>query len=311
MSDRAEIASFPRPAMNATEWGLLIFLSVLWGGSFFFNHIAVAALPPFTVVAARLVLAACVLWLVVWRRGIAVPKGRAVWLAFLSMGVLNNAVPFSLIVWGQSHIASGVAAILNASTPVFGVVFAHWLTRDERLTPGRFVGVMLGLGGVAVMMGAAALETLGVDLAAQGACLLAAVSYALAGIYGRRFRAMGIAPIATATGQITMSSLILLPLALIVDQPWTLPMPGWPVIGSLIAVAVLSTALAYVVFFRLLGSAGATNLMLVTLLVPVTAILLGVVVLGEPLLTRHLVGMALIGLGLGAIDGRIWARLAR
>ncbi len=297
--------------MGSAEWLLLILLSVLWGGSFFFNQIAVSALPPLTVVAMRVALAAAILWAVLRARGMTMAFGPRVWAAFLGMGVLNNAVPFTLIVWGQSAIASGVAAILNAATPLFTVVFAHFLTADERLTSARLGGVLIGLAGVAVMMGGAALDGLGSDLAAQGACLAGAASYALAGIYGRRFRRLGVPPMATAAGQVTASSLMLVPLALVVDRPWTLPVPEWEVVAALAGVASLSTALAYVVYFRLLASAGATNLLLVTFLIPVTAIMLGVAVLGEVLLPRHLAGMALIAAGLAAIDGRALAVLPR
>ncbi len=300
-----------RPAMTLTEWGLLIFLSVLWGGSFFFNRIAVAELPPFTVVAARVTLAALVLGLVIARRGPALPGSAAVWRAFLVMGLLNNAVPFSLIVWGQSHIASGVAAILNASTPIFTVILAHRLTEDERLTPERLAGVLFGLTGVAVMMGGGLLHGAGIDLLAQGACLLAAISYAISSIYGRRFRRMGVPALSTAFGSLACSALMLLPMSLLVDRPWSLPAPGVPVLGALVGLAVLSTALAYLVFYRLLATVGATNLTLVTLLVPVTAILLGVLVLHEQLLPRHFAGIGLIAFGLACIDGRPVAWLRR
>ncbi|HMQ92475.1 MAG TPA: DMT family transporter [Amaricoccus sp.] len=300
--------------MTRRDWGLLLFLSVLWGGSFFFNEVALAELPPLTLVLLRVALAAAILRAVMRLKGIAMPRDPAIWRAFLAMGLLNNAIPFSLIVWGQSHVASGVAAIMNASTPLFTVLLAHRLTRDERLTAGRLVGVGLGLAGVAVMMGGAVAGGTGAALAGQVACLAAAFSYALAGVYGRRFGALGLPPLAVATGQVTASSLILLPLALLVDRPWTLAAPGAATLLALAGVAALSTALAYVLFFRLLAAAGATNLLLVTLLIPVTAILLGVAVLGETLLPRHLAGMALIGLGLAAIDGRPPAaaiRLAR
>jgi drug/metabolite transporter (DMT)-like permease len=277
-----------RHRMTSREWLLLILLSLLWGGSFFFNQIAVGALPPLTVVAVRVALAAAILWAVLRMFGQSMALGPRVWAAFLGMGVLNNAIPFTLIVWGQSTIASGVAAILNAATPLFTVMFAHVLTTDERMTPGRLAGVLIGLAGVAAMMGGPALCGLGGDIAAQAACVAGAASYALAGLYGRRFRRLGVPSMATAAGQVTASSLILVPLALAVDRPWTLAMPGWEVFAALAGVASLSTALAYVVYFRLLASAGATNLLLVTFLMPVTAILLGVAVLGEVLLPRHL-----------------------
>jgi drug/metabolite transporter (DMT)-like permease len=296
--------------MNAFEWALLLVLAALWGGSFFFNRVAVRELPVLTVVVARVVLAAALLWAALPFAGVAMPRSGAVWQAFFGMGVLNNVVPFCLIVWGQSHIASGVASILNATTPLFTVVVANYLTNDEKLSGGRLAGVVLGLAGVGVMVGGEALGSLGVNVAAELACLAAALSYAFAGVYGRRFRAMGVSPLATATGQVTASSLILLPIAAVIDKPWTLTAPSAAAIAALIGLASLSTAVGYILYFRLLASAGATNLLLVTFLNPVSAILLGVVVLGETLSPRHLVGMALIASGLAAIDGRAWRLLS-
>lgn len=297
-----------RRPMNLREWAMLLALAAVWGGSFFFNGIAVQELPVFTVVGFRVTLAALILLAILRLRGERMPRGRQVWAAFLGMGLLNNAVPFSMIVWGQQHIASGVASILNASTPLFTVIFAHVLTRDERMTTGRLAGVAIGFAGVAVMIGPAALRDLGVQVAAQLACLAGAVSYAFAGIYGRRFRAMGISPISTATGQVMASGMILLPLVLLVDRPWTLAAPGPAAILALVGVAAISTALAYVLYFRILATTGATNLLLVTFLIPVSAILLGTLFLDETLLPRHLAGMALIGAGLVTLDGRLWAR---
>lgn len=291
-------------AMTPGEWAMLLALSVLWGGSFFFNEIALAELPTFTVVVIRVALAAMVLLGVCRAVGVAIPTEGRILLAFLGMGLLNNVVPFSLIVWGQTHIVSGVASILNATTPLFTVLVAHLATADERMTPGRLLGVFAGLAGVAVMIGPEALRTLGAEVLAQLACLAAAISYACAGVFGRRFRELGVAPLATATGQVTASSLLLVPLMLIVDRPWTLEIPSAAALGALLGIAVLSTALAYVLYFRILATAGATNLLLVTLLIPVSAILLGVVFLDETLAPRDVAGMAFIGLGLVAIDGR-------
>jgi len=186
------------------------------------------------------------------------------------------------------------------------VLVAHVCTGDEKLTGLRLIGVSSGMGGVAVMIGGSAGSTLGAELPAQLAVLAAAFSYALAGVFGRRFRAMGVPPMATATGQVTASSLLLIPAMLWIDRPWMLAMPSGVAIAALVGVALLSTALAYVLYFRILATAGATNLLLVTFLIPVSAILLGVLVLGETLRTKHLIGMALIGLGLAAIDGRLW-----
>ena len=286
------------------EWTLLFTLSVLWGGSFFFNGVAVSQLPTFTIVVVRVAMAAVILWCVALGRRQRIPHGWRLWRAFLVMGLLNNVIPFSLIVWGQSQISAGVAAILNAATPLLTVVVAHGATADEKITAARFMGVLLGMVGVVVVIGADALASLGLRMVAQLACLAAALSYAFAGVFGRRFRAMGVSPLVTAAGQVTASSVILLPIMLVVERPWQLPSPGVEAILACSGLATLSTALAYVIYFRILATAGATNLLLVTLLVPVSAILLGVMVLQETLLPNHLMGMALIGLGLAAIDGR-------
>jgi drug/metabolite transporter (DMT)-like permease len=226
------------------------------------------------------------------------------------MGLLNNALPFTLIVWGQTHVASGVASVINAATPLFGVVLAHLVTDDEKMTGNRVTGVVAGFAGVAVMMGGA-LHAGGGALWGELACLAAALCYACSGLYGRRFRTMGLAPVVTATGQLAMASLVLLPVALVVDRPWTLPAPSMAVVAAVLGLAAVSTAFAYVLFFRLLATAGATNLMLVTLLVPVSAVLLGVLFLAETLTLRQLAGMGLVGLGLVAIDGRAWTALRR
>ena len=299
--------SNPRP-MAPVEWLLLLTLSVLWGGSFFFAKVALAELPPFTVVLARVALAALALLLIVLACGQRLPRSPRLWGAFLVMGALNNLIPFSLIVWGQTEIGSGLASILNATTPLFAVVLAHVLTRDEQLTPGRLAGVLAGLAGVAVMIGPGALARLDGQVLAELAILGAAFSYALAGIYGRRFQATP--PLVTALGQVSASTLMMLPLALLIDRPWSLPAPGLATLGALAGSALLSTALAYVIYFRILATAGATNLMLVTFLIPVSALILGTTILGELLTSGQLAGMALIGLGLATIDGRLPARLA-
>jgi drug/metabolite transporter (DMT)-like permease len=239
------------------------------------------------------------------------PRDRASWAAFFGMGILNNMIPFCLIVWGQTHIASGLASILNATTPLFAVVVAHLMTSDEKMTGNRLFGVLVGFAGVAYMIGLDALRDLGANVLAQLAVLGAAISYSFAGIFGRRFRQMGMAPLIPAAGQVTASTILMLPIALIVDRPWTLAAPSAETWMALLGLALLSTAVAYVLFFRILAAAGATNLMLVTFLIPVSAILLGAAVLGEQLQGKHLVGMAMIAIGLAAIDGRLLARLRK
>lgn len=290
--------------MSPRERGMLLTLSVLWSGSFFFIAVAIPVLPPITIVFLRVVLAAFALHLILLVRRERMPKSLSVWAAFLGMGFLNNAIPFTLIAWGQSHIESGLASILMATTPLFTVIIAHFLTTDERLTVGRFIGVAIGLAGVTVMIGPALLDELGAFVIAQFALLGAALAYAYAAVYGRRFRAMGISPLATATGQVTASSAMMLPVVLIVDQPWHLAVPTTEIWLAVVGLALLSTALAYILYFRILATAGATNILLVTFLIPVSAILLGALVLGERLDAIHFIGMALIAFGLAAIDGR-------
>lgn len=296
--------------MGRREWAMLLALALLWGGSFFFNGVAVRALPSLTLVWLRVAVAALALQLVLRAAGQAMPRDGGSWRAFLGMGLLNNALPFVLIVWGQHRIASGLASILNATTPLFTVLVAHLLTQDEKLTGAKAVGIAIGFAGTAAMIGPDALGGLGSDLAAQFACLGAALSYAFAGVYGRRFRRMGIPPLVTAAGQVSASAALLLPLVLLLDRPWLLAVPPAGVWAAVLGVALPSTALAYVLYFRILAAAGATNLLLVTFLMPVSAILLGVLGLGETLLARHLLGMAAIAAGLACIDGRLLRRLA-
>ena len=282
---------------------------MLWGGSFFFTGIAVKELPPLTIVVLRVGLAAAMLYLALRLLGVSLPRDRHAWIAFFGMGLLNNAIPFCLIVWGQTHIASGLAAILNATTPLFTVVVAHVLTDDERMTGNRLAGVLIGIVGVVVTIGPAALQGLGGDVPAQLAVLAAALSYAFAGLFGRRVARLGVAPITAATGQVIASTAMLLPLALLIDHPWALAMPSAATWAAILGTAALSTALGYILYFRILATAGATNLLLVTFLIPVSAILLGALVLGERLSPQHFLGMALIGTGPAAIDGRVLARL--
>ena len=248
--------------MALRVWLWLLSLTVLWGGSFFFAKVALGELGPFTVAFARVSLAALALALVV-------PLRRdAPWRTYFAMGFLNNALPFSLIFWGQTEIAVGLASIINATTPLFTLVVAHVLTPDEKIDRTKIAALLIGLLGVVVLIGPDALIG-GSALWAQLACLGAALSYALAGVYGRRFRRMGIAPAEAAAGQVTASAVLILPIMLVVDQPWTLSAPpSLTVWLALAGLALLSTALAYVLYFRILAAAGATNLLLVTLADP-------------------------------------------
>lgn len=296
----------PPPAMGTREWLLLLVLSLLWGGSFFFAKIAVTEWPPLAVVLARVALAAAVLHVAVRALGLTMAVGGRMWLAFFGMGLLNNLIPFGLIFWGQTQIGAGLAAILNATTPVFGVVVAHLFGSNEKATPLKIAGVLAGVVGVAILMGPDVVSGLGNALLPQLACLAAALSYGFAGLYGRRFRELP--PLVTATGQLSATTVMTVPLVLLLAPPWLLPFPSKAAIGALVGLALLSTALAYVIFFQIMRRAGGSNAMLVTFLVPVSAILLGVGLLGEALLPRHFLGMAAIFLGLALIDGRLFRR---
>jgi len=288
--------------MSPLEWSLLLVLSILWGGSFFFSKVALTELPPFTVVLGRVLLAAIALNIIVVTSGNRMPRTGRVWGPFLIMGALNNLIPFSLIVWGQTRIESSLASILNATTPLWTVLLAHFFTADEKLTANRLVGVLFGLLGVILIIGPDALSGLGLNFLAQLAVIAAALSYAFAGLFGKRFK--GMPPLVTAAGQVTSTTLMMIPLTLLVDQPWTLPAPGLRTWGALVGLALLSTTIAYIIYFRLLATAGATNLLLVTFLIPISALLLGTILLDERLDLGHFIGMGLIGLGLAAIDGR-------
>ena len=292
---------------------MVVILSVLWGGSFFFVGIVVTELPTFTIVFLRVAIAALGLHITLRVMGERMPAGAAIWRAFFAMGFLNNLVPFSLIAWGQSHVASDLASILLATTPLFTVIVAHFMTSDERLSGGRLAGIAASIAGVAILVGSEALHGLGFALLAHVGLLGAAVFYSFGAVFGRRFQRMGVTPLATATGQITASSLLLLllPLALAVDRPWSLDMPSTATWLAIAGLALLSTSLAYVLYFRILATAGATNLLLVTFLIPVSAIILGAAFLAERLQANHFIGMAVIGIGLAAIDGWIFKMLWR
>ena len=294
--------------MSRADWAILLILSVLWGGSFFFIGIAIRSVAPLTLVLLRVSIAAGLLWLwrVVRREKLALPAGAVPALCLLAL--LNNALPFILFAFAQRAIPSGLASILNATTPIWGVIVAHIFTQDERMTPAKVAGVLLGFGGVAVMIGADLLGQIGTNVLAQLACLVATLSYALAGVWGRRFRSMGVAPVAVASGSLTAAALILLPLVLLFEPPWHTAAPAPEAWLALAGLASVSTAIAYILYFKLLASAGATNSLLVTFLIPVTAILLGTFILGESLAPRHFAGMLLIGMGLAAIDGRLLGR---
>jgi len=292
--------------MNSNQWGLLIILSLFWGGSFFFVEIALRDFQPFTLVFLRISIATLILLGVVYFSGKHLPTALKTWMGYFLMGLLNNAIPFTLIVWGQTRIESGVASILNATTPIFTVLLAHFLTTDERLTAPKIVGVLVGFIGVFLMMKPELSDGFSWRGLGQAAVLVAALSYGFAGIFGKRFK--HIPATVNSAGMLLCSSLIMLPLAIIIDTPWAVR-PSFEALSAVVGIAVISTAAAYLLYFYLLAAVGATNVLLVTFLIPVSALLLGVGVLNEVIRVVEYAGMACIFLGLIIIDGRALGRL--
>ncbi|MGP9812790.1 DMT family transporter [Rhodopseudomonas sp. NSM] len=289
--------------IHPRDWALLVTLSILWGASFFFVGVALKELPPFTIVFLRAAIAALVLFPIVWARRIPMPRGVAGWWPFVGMACLNYVVPFSCLVTGQTFISTGLASVLNATTPLFTVVIMA-VAGEERLTARRVIGVVAGVVGVAVLRGLDLREAetgIGVAL-----CLCAALSYGLSALLARRLL-IGFAPLTTATSQMLAAAIITGVVAACVDQPLSLPVPSLSVILAVVALGTLSTALGYVLFFRIVARSGSTNVMLVTLLIPVTAVLLGTVVLHENIGLRELMGGSMIASALLIIDGRAFA----
>ncbi len=297
--------------MSRTEWLLLWLLSILWGGSFFFSKVAVGGLLPLTIVFVRFSAAAILVYAYLRARHEVVPNGSGAWASFAVMGLLNNLIPAGLIVWGQRLIPSGLAAVLIATTPIFSLLAVRSMGGGARITPGKMLGIALGLAGTAVLLGVGDPSGPAPSVVGAAACLGAAVSYGFANAFGRRFQRLGIAPAVGAFGQMAATSVMALPLMLMLDRPWRLAAPDTEVCAAMAGLVVLSTALGYIIFFRILSGAGAVNVSLVTLLIPVTAVLLGGLVLGERLSLVEFAGMSLIGLGLVAVDGRAWGRVTR
>jgi len=292
--------------MPLRNWIMLAVLGAIWGGSFLFAKVAVAEIPPLVLVFFRVSVACAVLLVVLWYQGLLGRLEARLAIPFLIMGFLNNAVPFSLLFFGQTAIGAGLASILNATTPVFTVIVASLLVRQESLRAHRVAGVLFGVAGVAVML-SSSLSGLATDpVWAQLCCLGAAISYACAATFARRFR--DVPAQVAATGQLMGSSLIMLPVALYAGSGWSPAAPSLTVWANVLALGILATALAYLIYFRLLAEAGATNASLVTLIVPASALFFGWLILGENLGPLQLGGFAILLVGLVVLDGRVLQR---
>lgn len=288
---------------SAKDWLLIVLLALIWGGSFLFGRILMIEWPPFTVVFLRVFIAALTLWIFVLLTARNFPMERNILSAVLIMGILNNAIPFSLILIGQQEIGSGLAAVVNAMTPIWTLIIANQFTSDEKFSTHKIFGICFGFMGVATLIGADFTQGLTASAWAQGAVLGATISYGFAGVWGKRFK--GQDPIVISTGQLTASSLVMLPLMFLMEDPFSISAPDLEMVVALLGLAIVCTAFAYVLFFKILSNVGATNVSLVTFLVPVSAILLGIFWLGETLTLSNIIGMALIITGLSLVDGRI------
>lgn len=299
------------PRLDGPAWAMLIVLSLVWGSSFPFTEFILREVPVLTTVALRVVIAAAVLWLAIAVTRAPLPRGWPIIGALALLAIFSNVVPFVLIVWAQTEITGGLAAVLNASTPIFTAVLAGIFLADEQLSPLRLAGLLIGLCGVAVVMGPAALTLGGSGVLPEIAMLTAALSYGGSSVFARRFSRLGVTPLTIAATQTALASLVLVPLALVVDRPLGLPMPGWDTWLAIAGFGCISTAFAYIIFFALLARAGASNVVLVTVLIPVVAVLLGASLLGETVTSRQLAGMVVIFAGLTVVDGRLWRSLGR
>ena len=293
----------PAPShIHIGDWGLLLLLSVLWGGSFLFVGIAVKELSPLVIVMARVVIAAAALLPLHWIMVGKLPREREAWVAIIGLSVLNNLIPFTLLVTGQTMIASGLASVINATTPLFGVAILA-LAGQEPLVLRKVAGVLIGVAGVAILKGGtifgAGSQSIGILL-----CLGAAASYGLGSLWAK-LKLRNVAPLSMATGQLLFSSAIMLVLGFAFDDPTQLlhvSATGWI---ALLGLALLATSLAYILFFRVVARSGPANVLLVTMMIPASAIAMGVIVLGETLEAREIIGAAVILLALLIIDGRL------
>jgi drug/metabolite transporter (DMT)-like permease len=296
------------PKLDGNGWLLIGILAILWGGAFFLIEVGLRSYPPISLVFMRLALAVPPMWIAMRLMGERLPTSPRIWGLLTIVGALNCALPFVLFFWGQQYLDSGYASILNATTPLWGVITAHFLTSDEKATPARIIGVLTGMAGIIVMVGPEAIKGLSNNLLAQIACIVSTLFYSFAAIYGRRLSQTALTPMAVATGQTMAAAVLMIPVVLFFDQPWSMTMPRLDSTLAGITLALFSTALAYTLYFRLIDRAGASNAQLVAFLMPILAVILGIAFLGEHLNQGQIIGAVLIAFGLVIIDGRLLAR---
>ncbi|KIC48684.1 DMT family transporter [Tateyamaria sp. ANG-S1] len=295
--------------LSGRAWVELILLGTIWGASFLSIRIALDEVDPLTSVAHRTFWAMCALWIIVLASRLTIQRDPRIWAAFIGMGLLNNVIPFGLMAWGQLHIETGLTSILNAATAIFGVIAAALFFADERITLRKALGVLLGFFGVATAIGLDNFRSFDLRSLAQLAVVAGTISYALAGVWARRFLG-DLPPQVAAAGMLTGSTIITVPLAWFVDGPIVLNLQSDTIV-AIAYYALVATAGAYLLYYRVLAMAGSGNLMLVTLVIPPVAIVLGALVRDEALSPNAFVGFALLALGLVILDGRILTVLRR
>jgi drug/metabolite transporter (DMT)-like permease len=295
------------PKLDGTSWAMIGAMSLLWGSAFLLIEIGLRSFSPNTLVFLRMAIAAPVMLLALLLLKERLPRDWASWRQLFVLGALNAALPFILFFWGQQYLDSGYASVLNATTPLWGVLVAHFLTDDEKATPLRIAGVLVGLAGIIVMVGPEAMGGMSDSLLAQIACVVSTFFYSFAAIYGRKLGQSSMTPMAVATGQVITAGIIMLPVMLYFDRPWEAPLPSTDSMLAALALGIPATAIPYLLYFKTIDRAGASNAMLVAFIMPVIAILLGIAFLGEVLTGAQIAGTALIAVGLLAIDGRLLA----
>ncbi|PWC79303.1 EamA family transporter [Azospirillum sp. TSH64] len=298
------MTSLPAPDTAASrpnlrvELSLLLALATLWGASYSFIRIGVETIPPLTFIAGRTLIAGAILLAVIRWRGLSLPREGAVWKRFLLQACLNSVLPFTLIAWAEQTVDAGSAAILNATTPIFAFLLTLLLTRHEAVGWRKAIGVFAGLGGTVLIIGTGAIDGIGHDLLAQGAIVLATICYAGAAIFGRVFK--GLDPIMPATGSLLCGAALLLSVSLAVDRPWTLS-PSPDSLLALAGLSVFSTALAFVLYFRLVHTIGSVPTTAQAYLRVPIGVGIGVLMLGETLEPTMIAGCALVVLGVAAM----------
>ena len=295
--------------MDLKSWSVLLGLALVWGGSFFFIEIALQTYSPLTIVAARVGIAALCLNVYIALTMRDWPRSASFWRMILLMAVTNNIIPFVLIVWGQVYITGALASILNATTPLFALLLGNIMTLDERMTRTKITALMVGFLGVVIIIGPDMQGGLDAHLLAHLAPLAAAICYAFSSIYARRFVKFSVRPAIMAASQLSLSSCVLIPLALLWDQPWQVGVPPMDAVLAILGLAILSSTIAYIAYFWFIARNGGTNMTLVTFLVPVSASALGIGFLGEHLMPQHVMGVLCIAVCFIILDGRILSRL--